>query len=216
MGLRLGSDPNRPASLHEQDRFLVRRVLAGDEAAFETLFEGSFHGLYRFALVRVGQDPELAREVTQATLCKAFEKLHTYRGEAPLFSWLCSICRFEISAFHRRTRLHPMVALIDDTMETRGALETVAAALEDPESSALRQEVVRWVHVTIDHLPSHYGRVLEWKYADGLSVKEIAVQLGTTPKAAESLLTRARRAFRDGFTGLAAVGPGRKTLGTEP
>jgi len=67
----------------------------------------------------------------------------------------------------------------------------------------LRREVARLVHVTVDHLPPHYSQLLEWKYSDGLSVKEIAGQLGISPKAAESLLTRARQAFRDGFASLA-------------
>ena len=37
---------------------------------------------------------------------------------------------------------------------------------------------------------------LEWKYLEGLSVREIAVRLGRTEKAAESILLRARRTFR--------------------
>ena len=38
--------------------------------------------------------------------------------------------------------------------------------------------------------------MLEWKYVDGLPVQEIAQRLAIGPKAAESLLTRAREAFR--------------------
>jgi DNA-directed RNA polymerase specialized sigma24 family protein len=56
----------------------------------------------------------------------------------------------------------------------------------------------------LDQLPTRYGDALEWKYGEGLSVKEIATRLGVGPKAAESLLTRARQAFRDAF---ATVGP---------
>ena len=43
-----------------------------------------------------------------------------------------------------------------------------------------------------------YGDALEWKYVQGLSVKEIAARLNLGAKAAESLMTRARQAFRDG------------------
>ena len=55
----------------------------------------------------------------------------------------------------------------------------------------------RIVEATLDSLPGRYGEVLEWKYIDGLSVTEIAARLGVGAKAAESLLTRAREAFRD-------------------
>lgn len=195
--------PNEPDP-QSMDRELVRRLRAGDEEAFEHFFETCFQPLFRFALARVGQDVELAKEMTQATLCKVIEKLHTYRGEAALFSWLCSICRFEISGhFRRARRMLPEVHLAEEGDPLRGVLESLATDTGDPESALLRREVARLVHVTVDHLPPHYGQVLEWKYSDGLSVKQIAERLGTSPKAAESLLTRARQAFRDGFTGLA-------------
>ncbi|HYU25878.1 MAG TPA: sigma factor-like helix-turn-helix DNA-binding protein, partial [Thermoanaerobaculia bacterium] len=59
--------------------------------------------------------------------------------------------------------------------------------------------------VALDRLPRHYGDVLEWKYIEGAAVNEIAVRLGTTAKAAESLLTRARSAFREAFTTLVSA-----------
>jgi len=56
------------------------------------------------------------------------------------------------------------------------------------------------VAATLDHLPATYGDVLEWKYLHGLSVGEIASRLGIGYKAAESRLSRARAAFREGFS----------------
>ena len=53
--------------------------------------------------------------------------------------------------------------------------------------------------------PDRYSDVLEWKYVDGLSVDEIAAQLNISVKAAESLLTRARGAFRQAITALAGT-----------
>lgn len=58
------------------------------------------------------------------------------------------------------------------------------------------------MHVTLDRLPGSYANALEWKYVEGLPVAEIAGRLGLSPKAAESLLTRARTAFREGFVAL--------------
>jgi RNA polymerase sigma-70 factor (ECF subfamily) len=63
------------------------------------------------------------------------------------------------------------------------------------------------VQATLDHLPGRYGQVLEWKYIQGLSVDEIATRLGVGYKAAESLLTRARGAFRDAFGLVAGAWP---------
>jgi RNA polymerase sigma-70 factor (ECF subfamily) len=48
-------------------------------------------------------------------------------------------------------------------------------------------------------LPDHYESVLRAKYLDGRSVAEIALQRGESEKAVESLLTRARAAFREAY-----------------
>ena len=55
---------------------------------------------------------------------------------------------------------------------------------------------------TLDALPGRYGEALEWKYIDGLSVREIAARLELGEKATESLLTRARESFRDAIGGM--------------
>jgi RNA polymerase sigma-70 factor (ECF subfamily) len=179
-------------------------MLRGDRAAFDEFFESYFQGLYRFALSRMGRDADAAEEVAQATLCAAISKLHTYRGEAALFSWLCTFCRHEISAFYTRRRRRPeTVDLLEDTPEVQGALESLwVLSGDDPERATYREEIARFVQVTLDRLPRHYGDALEWKYIEGLSVKEIATRLGLGPKAAESVLTRARQAFRDGFSSI--------------
>lgn len=185
-------------------------MLAGEEAAFEEFFSGFFPGLYRFALTRLRGNEDAAEEVAQATLCKAISKLSTFRGEAMLFTWLCTFCRHEIAAYCQRNRwASGQVDLIEDTPEVRAALESVAASFgERPELVLDRKEVGRLVRTILDRLPPRYGDVLEWKYLDDLSVKEIASRLGVTAKAAESLLTRSREAFRDGFSALALGPPG--------
>ncbi len=93
--------------------------------------------------------------------------------------------------------------LIEDQPNARAILESLAApAADEPESGALREQVSRVVAATLDALPGRYGEALEWKYIDGLSVREIAVRLKLGEKAAESLLTRARESFRDAIGGM--------------
>jgi RNA polymerase sigma-70 factor (ECF subfamily) len=75
-------------------------------------------------------------------------------------------------------------------------------APRDPEAALLHEESARRVHMALDGLPERYARALEWKYVECLSVNEIAWRMGVRPKAAESLLTRARQAFRTSYDGL--------------
>jgi RNA polymerase sigma-70 factor (ECF subfamily) len=92
---------------------------------------------------------------------------------------------------------------LDDDPEARAALEALAHELDGPDTAAERTEAAALVQLTLDYLPGRYGDLLEWKYILGLSVAEIAVRMGSTPKAVESMLTRARDAFREGFHALA-------------
>jgi len=193
------------SELYQSDKATSRRMLAGDERAFEEFFEAYFSGLYRFALARLDGNADAAEDVAQATLCKAIAKLATYRGEAALFTWLCTFCRHEISDYYgRHQRVHE-TPLVEDTPEIRAALESIgAASIEAPDERLRRRELARLVQVTLDSLPQRYGDALEWKYIQELSVSDIAARLNVGPKAAESLLTRARQAFRDGFAAVCA------------
>ena len=181
---------------------LTRRMLGGEERAFTEFFDGYCPRLYRFAMARLRGNEDAVEEVVQNTLCKAIWGMKSYRGEAALFTWLCTICRREIQAHYRNLQVAPL--LPEDSPEIRAALDSLASSEEhDPESQLRRSEMARLVQVTLDCLPPWYGDALEWKYIHGLSVKEIADRLNLGSKAAESLLTRARQAFREGFAALA-------------
>lgn len=180
---------------------MVQRMLAGEERAFREFFDGHFARLYRFVLPRVAGDADAAEEIVQTVLCDAISALRSWRGEAALFTWLCTFCRHEISGHYRRaSRLPVPLGLIEDPPAAREGLESLAGRLEGPApGGAAASEVSRLVHETLDRLPARYGDALEWKYIQGLSVEEIARRLGTGAKAVESLLTRARLAFRRAF-----------------
>ncbi|MGB5512046.1 MAG: sigma-70 region 4 domain-containing protein, partial [Woeseiaceae bacterium] len=64
------------------------------------------------------------------------------------------------------------------------------------------------VKTTLEYLPANYATALEMKYIQGCSVAEIAARLNIGTKAAESVLSRARAAFKDGFKSLWDFEPG--------
>jgi RNA polymerase sigma-70 factor (ECF subfamily) len=187
------------------DRALARRILGGDEAAFRGLFDSFFPRLYRFALARLDGDHEAARDVVQQTFCKAIERLDSYRGEAALYTWFCQVCRNALIDYQRAmNRELRTVVLLEDQPNVRAILEAfVAPVAEQPDLRAWQQDVRRLVQATVDALPDHYSEILELKYIDGLSVQDIAEQLNVGTKAAESLLMRARHAFREAILAVA-------------
>lgn len=180
------------------EKQLIQRMLAGDERAFDAFFEAHFARVYRFALPRLNGDVEATREVVQATLAKAMRKMASFRGDASLFTWICQICRREVVDHIRANRRHTRhVVLIDDQPELRLAIEAIEAPEEyDLVKSYGRAEAGRLVQSVLDRLPSNYGDALEWKYMEGRTVEEIGERLGIGTTAAQSLLARARIAFR--------------------
>jgi RNA polymerase sigma factor (sigma-70 family) len=111
---------------HEADQALVRRMLRGEEDAFEMFFDWMFPRVYRFALARVGGREDVAEDITQAAFCQGIRRLETWRGEASLFTWICTICRREVEAWRSA---HPGadIHLIEDTPEIRAALEVLCS-----------------------------------------------------------------------------------------
>lgn len=174
---------------NQDERKLVDRMRAGEESAFDMFAEQYIPGLYRFASRRLDRNRELTRDVVQSTVCKVMENLDSYRGEAPLFTWLCACCGNEIALHFRRLGRRPREVELE---AAAGGGSPVAG----PEERLLRVETAELVHVTLDRLPPSYARAMEWRYLEGLAVPEIARRLESSYKATESLLSRARKAFR--------------------
>ena len=192
----------------QQDRSLAARVAAGDQGAFDAFFKEYFPRLFRFTLTRVDNNAELAEEIVQRTMCIVVRKMSSYRGEALLFTWLCTICRNETAAVYRERKLEMRSDIpIEDHPGVQAALELAAGDDGRPETDRRRDEIARFVRVTLEHLPGNYAQALELKYVQGCSVREIAGRMRIGEKAAESILSRARDAFRDSFKALWDVEP---------
>lgn len=202
----------------QDEQQLVRRMLDGDERAFREFFDEYFARLYRFALPRLNGSADAAQEVVQATLCRAVRRLDTFRGEAALFTWICQICRRQIADHVREHRRHAeRVVLIEDSPQVQAALDAIAAPeAEQPESRLAQGQVASLVRAVLDRLPARYGDALEWKYVEGMSVDEIGARLGIGTTAAQSLLARARTAFREAIEQVFGAATAARIIAGEP
>jgi RNA polymerase sigma-70 factor, ECF subfamily len=191
----------------EEDRRRVRALLAGDSTAFDVFFNEYFPRVYRFVLPRVEYSVADAQDICQETLLRALRRLGTYRGEAALYSWICQIAANEVSDFwQRRRRDGARVVFAEDDPSVQAILATLhTGEVGSPESERYNAEIPRLVQATLDNLPGRFGDALEWKYLDGLTVADIAHRLGVSVAAAQSVLQRARAAFREAFTAIGDV-----------
>jgi RNA polymerase sigma-70 factor (ECF subfamily) len=137
-------------------------------------------------------------------MCKATQNLDSYRGEAALFTWLCTICRNTSTDWLRQQgRYREQIVLTEDFPQVQAVVDSLE---EDdslrPDKRQERLELVRLIQVALDKLPPNYGNILEWKYIDGYSVKEIAAKMELGTEATQSLLARAKRAFCDVYAAM--------------
>jgi RNA polymerase sigma-70 factor (ECF subfamily) len=161
----------------------LERLRRGDRSAIEPFYAAFSGPLWRFVYSRMAPDEARARDVFAETFLAALRDaaaLDAARGAA--LSWLLGIARHKI-ADARRGPTHVSLAGNEP-----------AAPVDDELLVAERRVVVTTV---LEALSNDERLALEWKYIDGVSVRDIAARLGRTEKAAETLLFRARAAFKE-------------------
>jgi RNA polymerase sigma-70 factor (ECF subfamily) len=170
---------------------LRRGILDGDPAALRAFHDAGARPLYTYCFFRLGRDHHATEEVVQETLLLALERIEEWdpsRGD--LHTWLAWLSRNAIrranDARRRFVANLPVADVVDVAAEPGGAAPSASAD----------------VSVALARLPAHYRSVLEQKYLKGESVRAIADASRTTEKSVESLLTRAREAFRVTFLGV--------------
>ena len=182
------------------------RALRGDAAAVQALADALLEPLYRFCLYRVGRNRHLCEEVVQETLVRALRDLDHYdppRANNNIFPWMTGLARNEIHRVLAREKSAVSLEALWARMDKE--LLTVYARLEsEPFADELlqREETRELVNATMSQLPPRYREALESKYVNGRSVRDLALAWSISEKAAESQLTRARKAFRATFLAL--------------
>jgi RNA polymerase sigma-70 factor (ECF subfamily) len=191
---------------HSFDEAWRRQALRGDEAALRRLTAEIMPALYRFCLYRVGRNQHLCEEVVQETLLRALRDLPRYepvRAENNIFPWLSGLARNEIQrVLGREKATVPLQGLWQRLDHELGEAFAKIDAAPLSDEVLERQETRELVNATMAQLPPHYRQALEAKYVTGQSVRAIAERWRMTEKAAESLLSRAREAFRAAFGAL--------------
>jgi RNA polymerase sigma-70 factor, ECF subfamily len=179
-----------PERVRHEER-LRGAVLAGDQAAWRTLYDGAFAELWSYVLWRCAGLHSAAEEIVQDTWLVAVRRIADFEpAQGPFLAWLRGIAANQLRNHFRTVRRHPQTQSdfaepSRDDREQREQAELIAAALAE--------------------LPERSEDVLRAKYLDLMSVEQIAGEWDETPKAIESLLTRARQAFRTAYEKLAGI-----------
>ncbi len=175
------------------DAELIRASQAGSKAAMGALYRRYLPSVWRYVYARLAGNIPVVEDVVSETFLAAVRAVREFdpkRGSVG--AWIMGIARHKLVDHQRRTT--------QQTSSTVAALCARPSPHEaDPAASLETVETKEVIAAVVDALADEERLVLEWKYLDGLSTREIGGRLGRTEKAAEALLYRARRSFRSAF-----------------
>ncbi len=156
---------------------------APDRQRLSDVYDIAMPEVYRYLRARCGS-VELAQELTSATFVQA--ALSWSRDQAPPLAvpWLITVARNKLIDHWRRQGL----AERSLTLLEGGRIDDV-----DPWDTVIDSERA---HAVLRELPPHYRSVLVLRYLDDLTVPDCAETLKRSVRSTESLLARARNAFR--------------------
>lgn len=182
---RQGGDPGRP----ESD--LIEEAKQGSHAAFEALVRRYHERAYR-AAYRVVRDPELAEDVLQEALLKAYRGIRQFELRSAFYTWLYRIVVNLALDRRRRQRSAPTVEW-DDNVAAETDPRIPLAASVDPELASRRAQVLELVSEGVQQLPDGQREVLLLREVDGLSYEEIAQHMRISKGTVMSRLHYARK-----------------------
>lgn len=167
-----------------EERQLVARILSGDSAAEREFYDAQVDRVFRLTYRMTGEE-NAARECTQDTFVRAFERLNTFRGESALSTWLHAIAMSVTLNWMRKVR---RIRAREFSLETARAVGAEAERVEPD----LRECLGR----AIDALSAASKAVIVMHDIEGYTHDEIAAALGIPAGTSKARLSRARSQLR--------------------
>src|ERR1700685_1626987 len=178
----------------DRDRILVERCQAGDAGAFGNLYARYNARLLRFCLARL-HDRHEAEDAAQEAFARAWKALPNFAGERRFYPWLTVIAgNICTDMLRRRSRSTPTEDVELGARPPVGA--TTAATADEMIIAAADGELA---HQALDRLSVRHRHVLALREDSGWTYQQIADHEGVEIGTIETLLWRARQAFKREF-----------------
>ncbi len=169
--------------MRTEDGHIINKCLDGDSAAFGFLVDKYKASVYAWAYSRLRNFHD-AEDISQEVFIKAYQKLHTLKRWDNFLAWLYAITSNKCKNFIRSKCNRPDREFVEDQD---------ASIFDPPSLNSYQDGLVREsLHEALDSLPETYQEVLTLYYLGGMSSKEIAQFLGTSPDTVRQRLSRAR------------------------
>ena len=188
----------------ERDLALVRRVQAGDRAAFRQLFDLHHRKAYSvaFGVLKHRQD---ALDVVQEAFVKVHKHLGNFQGTSSFYTWLYRIV-MNLAIDQLRRRKSGRNVEYDDAVLKEGeaaADEGILPRMLDanPRKAVIRRELLARMEAALAELPEYHRQVILLREVEGLSYEEMAEALDVPKGTIMSRLFHARKKMQTALSG---------------
>jgi len=175
----------RETATGDDERLLITRAQRGDRDASRALYDAHARRVHRLAFRMCG-DEDMARDLTQDTFLRVFQKLHTFRGEAAFSTW---VHRIAVSVTLNGMRKQKRIDRYHDALDETGELPAPPNADIEPD---LRARLAS----AIDALPPGCRTSVVLHDLEGYTHVEIAAMLGIAEGTSKARLFDARTRLR--------------------
>jgi RNA polymerase sigma factor (sigma-70 family) len=179
----------------DDDQILIKKALAGNEAAYSLLLRRHKDAIYRM-IVRIVRNQEEARDLVQETFMKAFGSLSSYKCQYRFTTWLYKIAANSCIDYLRKRRL--VSVSLDQPLETKDGEVTIEVAdwTYNPEQDLTSRQKSLSIDAAIDSLPRKYREVILYRHKQDKSYEEIAQILSIPVGTVKARIFRARELLK--------------------
>jgi len=173
------------------DQELVTAVIARAPGAFERLI-ARHKALVWHVVYRMVKHPEDARELSQDVFLRVHQRLHQYRFESSLATWIGRVA-FSVASRHLQKKRLPLAEPAND--EESDALDDVGDGF-DLEAACADRETMQLLNAAIEELPPVQRTLVTLYHLDEMGITEIGTITGLPEGTVKNYLFRARQRLR--------------------
>ncbi len=162
--------------INNADEWLIIQAAQRDIRFFRELYQRHFKTIFRFVLVRTGNDEDLTADLTQQAFVKAMANITRYENRGvPFVAWLYRIALNEIN-LHYRNSTKARTVSIDETI-VKSFIEEIDEDYSEIKLQALKQ--------TLSEQDEEVVQLIEMRFFEKRSFKELGEILGITESNAK-------------------------------
>jgi RNA polymerase sigma factor (sigma-70 family) len=185
----------------QEDIQLIKKVKNGDESAFEKIIK-KYKKPLQFTIYNIVKNEEVAEDLALETFMKVFINIQNYKEDYSFSTWLFTIATNLSIDYTRRKKHIRFKTQNNDADENISGIyiETIEnKTVESPETYLIKENQRKILLKLIDKLKPAYKKIIELRFFEEKSYKEIADEMGITVSMVKTNLHRAKKQLKKIF-----------------